>query len=92
MESDLVRAIAPHYARVTDEGRTLIAAALQSAGDLEVTATELRVTLNPQSSPHRTRAIAELCKQLDQTETCFPGTDLRIRYAIRGPTVTLTKG
>ena len=92
VESDLVRAIAPHYARVTDEGRTLIAAALQSAGDLEVTATELRVTLNPQSSPHRTRAIAELCKQLDQTETCFPGTDLRIRYAIRGPTVTLTKG
>ncbi len=92
VESDLVRAIAPHYARVTDEGRTLIAAALQSAGDLEVTATELRVTLNPQSSPHRTRAIAELCKQLDQTDTCFPATDLRLRYAIRGPTVTLTKG
>ena len=92
VESDLVRAIAPHYARVTDEGRTLIAAALQSAGDLDVTQTELRVTLNPQSSPHRTRVIAELCRQLDETETCFPGTDLRIRYAIRGSTVTLAKG
>jgi transposase len=92
VESDLVRAIAPHYARADDEGRTLIASAFQSAGDLEVTPTELRVTLNPQSSPHRTHAIAELCRQLDETETCFPGTDLRIRYAIRGPTVTLAKG
>ena len=92
VESDLVRAVAPYYARVEDEGRTLIAAAIQSAGDLEVSATELRVTLAPQSSPHRTRVIAELCKQLDATETCFPGTDLRIRYAIREPTVTLVSG
>jgi hypothetical protein len=90
IESDLVRVVAPHYARVVDEGRTLIAAAFQSAGDLEVTDSELRITLAPQSSPHRTRAIAELCRELDATETRFPGTELRIRYAIRSePIVTL---
>ena len=90
VESDLVRLVAPHYVRVLDEGRTLIAAALQSAGDLEVTDTELRVTLAPQSSPHRTNAIAELCRHLDATETRFPGTDLRLRYAIReAPMLTL---
>jgi len=83
VESDLVRAIAPHYPRVLDEGRTLIAAAFQSSGELHVTDTELRITLAPQSSPHRTRAIEELCRLLDAREVCFPGTRLRVRYAIR---------
>jgi hypothetical protein len=81
-ESDLVRTVAPHYRRVADEGRTLIQAALLSAADLEVTATELRVTLVPQSSPHRTRAIAALCEELNSLDTFFPGSRLRLRYAI----------
>jgi len=84
VESDLVRAIAPHYKRVDEEGRTLVATALRASGDLEVTDGELRITLAPLSSPHRTRAVAELCRVLDETGTRFPGTDLRIRYAIRG--------
>lgn len=82
-ESELLRLVAPHYPRATDEGRTLIQSALASAADLEATQTELRVTLAPQSSPHRTRAIAALCDQLNQTNTCFPGSDLRLRYSIR---------
>ncbi len=57
VETDLVRAVAPHYARAGDEGRTLIAAALQSRGDLALVHGELRVTLAPQSSAHRSRAI-----------------------------------
>ena len=82
-ESDLLRLVAPHYRRVGDEGRTLIQSALASAADLEVTRTELRVTLAPQSSPHRTRAIAALCKELNRTDTCFPGSQLRLWYTIR---------
>ena len=81
-ESDLVRTVAPYYRRVEDEGRTLIQAALLSAADLEVTETELRVTLAPQSSPHRTRAIAALCEELNSLDTFFPGSRLRLRYAI----------
>ena len=81
-ESDLVRLVAPHYRRVQDEGRTLIQAALLSAADLEVTRTELRVTLAAQSSPHRTRAIAALCQELNSLEIQFPGSPLRLRYAI----------
>ncbi len=84
-ESDLVRAVAPHYRRVEDEGRTLLQAAFLSAADLEVTATELRVTLVLQSSPHRTRAIATLCEQLNAFNTVFPGSSLRLRYAIHAP-------
>ena len=37
----------------------------------------------PQSSPHRTRAVAELCQLLSATETRFPGTNLRIRYTVK---------
>jgi plasmid stability protein len=84
-ESDLVRAVAPHYRRVEDEGRTLLQAAFLSAADLEVTATELRMTLVPQSSPHRTRAIAALCEQLNASNIVFPGSPLRLRYAIHAP-------
>jgi len=82
-ESDLLRLVAPHYRRADEEGRTLIQAALASAADLDVTETELRLTLAAQSSPHRTRAIAQLCEALNQTQTVFPGSRLRLRYAIR---------
>lgn len=82
-ESDLLRLVAPYYRRAGQEGRTLLQSALASAADLQVTETELRVTLAPQSSPHRTRAIAALCDQLNQTETLFPGSRLRLHYAIR---------
>jgi transposase len=82
-ESDLVRLVAPHYKRVGQEGRTLIQSALTDAAELEVTDTELRITLAPLSSAHRTRAIARLCEELNQTQTQFPGSGLRLRYAIQ---------
>jgi hypothetical protein len=84
-ESDLVRLVAPHYKRVEDEGRTLIQSALASPADLIVTDTELRVVLGPLSSPHRTRALAALCDELDRAGTRFPGTRLRLRYAVASP-------
>jgi len=84
-ESQLLDVLAPHYARVQNEGRTLLQAAFLSAADLEVTERELRVTLVPQSSPHRTRAVAALCEQLNALNTVFPGSPLRIRYAIHTP-------
>ena len=82
-ESDLLRLVAPHYRRAGQEGRTLLQSALASAADLQVTQTELRVILAPQSSPHRTRAIAALCDHLNETKTSFPGSRLRLHYAIR---------
>jgi hypothetical protein len=83
-ESDLLGLVAPHYRRADDEGRTLIQSALASAADLQVTKQELRVTLAQQSSAHRTRAIAELCKSLNAEHTLFPGSRLRLHYAVRG--------
>lgn len=82
-ESDLLRLVAPHYRRAHDEGRTLIQSALASAADIVVTKQELRLTLAPLSSAHRTRAIAALCEQLNQLFVTFPGSKLRLHYAIQ---------
>jgi len=84
VETNLVQAIVSHYHRADDEGRTLIQAALQSSGDLEIRGDELVVTLAPQSSPHRTEVIGQLCDRLNATATMFPGSALRLRYAIHG--------
>ena len=81
-EGDLVRMVAPHYRRAADEGRTLIQSALASAADLEVTDTELRLSVAPLSSAHRTRAIAALCEELTRANVVFPGTRLRLRYGV----------
>jgi transposase len=82
-ESELLRQLAPHYRRAHDEGRTLLQSAFSGAADLQVTDTELRVTLAPLSSPHRSRAIAALCDDLNKTNTTFPGSSLRLRYSVR---------
>jgi transposase len=82
-ESDLLRQLSPHYRRAHDEGRTLLQSAFSGAADLQVTEQELRVTLASLSSPHRSRAIAALCDELNKTNTTFPGSSLRLRYAVR---------
>ena len=82
-ESDLLRMVTSHYRRADEEGRTLIQAALASAADLKVSKRELRVWLTPQSSLHRTRAIAALCEELNQRKAAFPGAPLRLHFAIQ---------
>ena len=85
IESDLVERLRPHYARVEDEGRTLIQTALQSAASIEPGKDELRITLAPLSSEHRSKAIAALCRNLNQFNTVFPGTNLRMYFDVAQP-------
>ena len=82
-ESDLVRLMAPHYARTEDEGRTLIQTALSSAADIMVRNNELVVTLAPLSSAHRSKAVAAICDELTARRVAFPGTNLTMRYGVR---------
>jgi len=81
-ESDLVELIRPHYSRVEDEGRTFIQMALQDTADIEPAEDQLRITLAPLSSPHRSRILEALCETLNKTSTLFPGTRLQIRYVV----------
>jgi len=82
VETELLGMLHQHYARTSDEGRTLLSAAFQSSARLEVAEGELRVTIAPQASPHRTAALAALCEELDAKAVVFPGTDLRLRLAV----------
>ena len=84
-ESDLLALLRPHYARVDQEGRTLLHELFAAAGDIHVSDRELHITLAPLSSPHRTLAAQALCEMLDQTATIFPGSRLRVRFAVRPP-------
>jgi len=81
-ESDLLAFLSPHYARSDDEGRTLLHELFGRAADVEVTETELRITIYPLSSPHRTLAVKTLCETLNESETIFPGTRLTMRFHI----------
>jgi hypothetical protein len=54
-------------------------------GEIRVSDSELHITLAPLSSPHRTRAVEVLCDILDKTATIFPGSRLRMRFAVRPP-------
>ncbi len=82
VETELYHLLDGIYARVEEEGRTLLHAAFQSSAQLEVSDKELRVTIAPQSSHHRTEALRELCNKLNQRKTRFPGTDLRLTLAV----------
>lgn len=82
IESSLVESLRPYYARTDDEGRTLIQTALRSCAAIEPTSDELRVTLAPLSSHHRSAALRGLCNDLNKTATIFPGSNLRLCFAV----------
>ena len=82
VETELLGMLHGSYARSHQEGRTLLHALFQTAGRVELDEQHLRIRLNPQSSAHRTRAINSLCDELNQLETCFPGTNLRLEFAV----------
>lgn len=82
-EGDLLRLLSPYYRRTEQEGRTLIQSALSAVGDIEITDTDLFVSIDPFSSPHKTAAIAAICDEINATATKFPGSKLRMRFEVK---------
>jgi len=81
-ETSLVRLLGPHYARTEEEGRALLREVFTTPADLlpDRAASVLRVRLHTLANPRSNRALAALCEALTATETCFPGTTLRLVY------------
>jgi len=79
----LARALHGHYARARDEAAALIREAFTASGDIIPRSGQLLVRLDPLTAPRRTRALAALCDQLNQTRTAYPGTDLILRYEVK---------
>lgn len=72
--------ITPHYKNAENEKRRLIAAALTTVGSLRLEPGALVVRLDPQSSPVRTRAVDAVCRQLNDYNARFPGSNRIIRF------------
>lgn len=87
IEGSLVELLRPYYPRTEDEGRTLVQTALRSSARIEPTEEQLRVTLAPLSSPHRSQAIASVCDELNKMTTTFPGTKLQLRFGVAEPPI-----
>ena len=83
VETGLLVMLRDYYPRADDEGRTLLQAAFQSTGRIEITDDELFVELVSQSSPHRTEAFRDLCENLNAILANFPGSDLRLHLAVQ---------
>ena len=82
-ETILARALHGHYARAGDEACALIREALITSGDIAPRDRTLHVRLDPLTAPRRTRALAALCVQLNDTQTRYPGTTLTLRYEVK---------
>ncbi len=84
-ESELLTLLDGRYRRTEDEGRTLIHELLCTPADLRVAGSELHVTLHPLSAPHRTEAVADICQILTDSQTIFPGSNIRLCFSIQPP-------
>ena len=71
----------------TDDGRALVREILRTPADLapDLTAKTLTVRLHPLPSRLQDLAVRHLAEELTATETLFPGTDLRLIFALNGP-------
>jgi len=81
-ESGLRELLRSVYPRWHEESREMVRTFLNSPGDLEVSDRELRVTIQAQASPHRTRVLAHLCSELNTLDARFPGSDLVLRFGV----------
>jgi hypothetical protein len=82
-ETSLARALDGHYARAGDEAYAVIREALTTSGDICPGPGQLLIRLDPLTAPRRTQALAALCDQLTAAGTCYPGTDLVLRYEVK---------
>jgi hypothetical protein len=82
-ETALARALDGSYARARDEAYALIREALATSGDIIPGHGHLLVRLDPLTAPRRTQALAALCDQLTTAGSCYPGTDLTLRYEVK---------
>ena len=82
-ESALARLLRPHYARSEREGRALLREAFTLPGDLQIIGSTLHVRLDPASAPRRSKALAALCTNLNDTKTRYPSTDLTLVCSVK---------
>jgi hypothetical protein len=81
-ETSIVNLLDDCYSKTQDEGRMLVKEIVKTDADLkpDYESKRLTVRLHSLSTPRANRAVEQLCQLLNETETVFPGTDLRLIY------------
>ncbi|MEO9049953.1 MAG: putative transposase [Candidatus Dormiibacterota bacterium] len=70
-----------HYPK-PHEIRGLLRSFAQLSGEISSAGGGVLVTLDPPDTPHHRRALRGLCQDLNRIGAVFPGTDLRVTYAV----------
>jgi hypothetical protein len=79
-ETALASLLSKHYKRAEDEIRMLVKAIINTPIDMEVDneKEELKITLYPLANQRSNQAVSKICETINQTNTIYPGTNLRI--------------
>ncbi len=83
-ESSVAQWIAPFLAKAENEKRMVVKQIIKSCADLtpDYENKLLTITLHSLSAARYNQAVAELTTILNQTETIFPGTDLKMIFQV----------
>jgi hypothetical protein len=81
-ETSLARLVEPFFERHEEEARKLLKSIFKATADLvpDARARRLTVRFHGLASPRATRALGELCALVNEQETVYPGTSLRLRF------------
>jgi exonuclease VII small subunit len=81
-ETALTNLIRQSYKKADNEKRTLIKEIIFNAADIkpDYQKNELLVTMHSMSTPMKNEIVLQLCHELNETETVFPGTNLKLVY------------
>ncbi len=81
-ESSVSSLLAPHFNRAYNERRMLVKQIIRNNADLipDYKQKTLTVVLHSLSAPRFNQAVGQITQLLNETETIFPGTDLRLIF------------
>lgn len=81
-ESAVANLLSPYYKKVDNEIRMLIKEIIQSDADLlpNYEQKTLTIKIHSLSTPRANEAVSKLCPLLNETQTIFPGTELRLIF------------
>jgi hypothetical protein len=83
-EIALANLLTPHYKRAEHEIRALVKALINTPIDMEVDhqKKQLKISLYTLANQRSNYAVSKICDILNETNTIYPGTDLRLVYKI----------
>jgi hypothetical protein len=81
-ESSIANLLHGAYGRYTDEKRMFIKNIIATPADIipDINNHTLTIKLHTLNTPKNNELLSQICKTLNETETIFPGTDLRLIY------------